>query len=374
MSSDNDNDNDMVDAYLDPQGALSALASGKARRLRLARLGKAPAEQHFGRIPEAPVWLEVVGAGPAVEVDGRADEVTSVEVKTDEKAWGVHATPFVAYAAEVRVGLASGDTFSLGGTVAHEPEAARATMLPLASSLERRLGLGQEGSVENAHEGDTRRTEASLNEKEVGRFTLSFEGDFLVLRDHRSAGPRGSAARFRAIAIGCAVPALALAIVAGLSLRTYLSEPGHGIGPSLGFGAVALVLGIAAFAFFEVARYAAAYRAESSPLAWFSDDRVVVGPWVDRNGAIDTRPEGRLGAAIRTGEITAAVVREREGVWAVVLETAHGPMEVAVTEYPDVARVLEKAVWRSVQAVAAPARRKSALQRAKEKREKQAEA
>src|SRR6185437_13933980 len=63
-------------------------------------------------------------------------------------------------------------------------------------------------------------------------------------------------------------------------------------------------------------------------------DRIVVLPWVARNGAVDARPEGRLGAAIPLVEVRSATPKRRggegEATVAAELDTDHGPIDTMI--------------------------------------------
>jgi hypothetical protein len=96
-------------------------------------------------------------------------------------------------------------------------------------------------------------------------------------------------------------------------------------------------------------------------------DRVIVAPWVSRSGAVDLRPEGRLGAAIPLGEVRGVSVRERDGRRVVELATDHGPIDALACERPEVADYLCRALRRSLDEVRHPGGGASARQRARAK-------
>jgi len=167
-----------------------------------------------------------------------------------------------------------------------------------------------------------------LSAAELARFGLRTEGSRVVLRDWDSDGPRTSAARNAWI--GAAL--LASAAVAWYALGRSLNAGGVS-GATAGAGVVAALLTVAGYAFLGVARFSAKYRAVSAPLVAVARDRIVVLPWVSRDGAVDERPEGRLGAAVALGEVRGASPKPRRpqtpGV-AVELDTDHGPIDVMV--------------------------------------------
>jgi hypothetical protein len=163
---------------------------------------------------------------------------------------------------------------------------------------------------------------------ELARFGLRREGSRVVIRDWDSAGPRVSAARNAWIGAALMTAAPAAWYALGRALVA-----GRASGMAVGAGIVAALLTLAGYAFLAVARFSARYRAASAPLVAVGRDRIVVLPWVSRDGAVDERPEGRLGAAIALGEVRGASPQPRgslpSGV-AVELDTDHGPIDVMV--------------------------------------------
>jgi hypothetical protein len=159
---------------------------------------------------------------------------------------------------------------------------------------------------------------------ELARFSLRTEGDAVVLRDWESRGPRASAARNGWIG------AVLLAAAAVAWFELWRSTQAGETGAAAAAGIVAALLTIAGYAFVGVARYSARYRAPCAPLVAVGHDRIVVLPWVGRDGAVDVRPEGRLGAAIPLGEVRSARTRSHDGGTAVELDTDHGPIDAMV--------------------------------------------
>ncbi len=88
--------------------------------------------------------------------------------------------------------------------------------------------------------------------------------------------------------------------------------------------AVAALLTLAGYAFLGVARFSPGTAPRERPLLAVGRDRLVVLPWVGRDGAVDTRPEGRLGAAIPLAEVRGAAPKPRGQGVAVELDTEHG--------------------------------------------------
>jgi len=179
----------------------------------------------------------------------------------------------------------------------------------------------------------------------LSRFAIRSEGELLVLRDHASHGPRGSAARNALIGAALLLAALALWI----QVMRSVSAGDSGI--AIGVGSAAALLSLAGYAFLGVARFSSRYAARSAPVVSFGPGRFVVAPWVSRTGAIDLRPEGRLGAAISAGEVHAVGVQPRGDRFAVEIDTDHGPIDALLTEREDVARYWRDAMDRAVASV-----------------------
>jgi hypothetical protein len=205
-----------------------------------------------------------------------------------------------------------------------EPGAARSIAARLSAALGvplRRRGV--EVSIE-AGEAPAALTPAP-EAAELARFALRTEGDAVVLRDWDSMGPRASAARD-----GWIGGVLLLGAVAGWVELWRSVDGGRLAGVTVAAGVVAALLTLAGYAFLGVARFSSRYRASCAPLVSVGRDRIVVLPWVGRDGAVDTRPEGRLGAAIPLGEVRGSSPRPRSKGFAVELDTDHGPIDAMV--------------------------------------------
>lgn len=200
-----------------------------------------------------------------------------------------------------------------------------------------------------------------LPASELARFALRSEGDRVVVRDHASVGPKLSARRTIVIGVVLLVAAVAVAIIAAKNLS------GEGRNASLALAAVAALVALTGYAFLGVGRFAARYAAKSAPLLAFGVDRMIVAPWVARDGAVDLRLEGRLGAAIPVGEVRAAYVRVDEGVPVVEIETDHGPFDGLTCESKDTADVFCEAIRSAIDDVRHPKVGASARQRARAK-------
>ncbi|KYF88962.1 hypothetical protein BE17_06650, partial [Sorangium cellulosum] len=170
----------------------------------------------------------------------------------------------------------------------------------------------------------------------------------LVLRDHASQGPRGSATR------NALIGGLLLLAALALWIQVMRSVAAGDSGIAIGVGSGAALLSLAGYAFLGVARFSSRYAARSAPVASFGPGRFVVAPWVSRTGAIDLRPEGRLGAAISAGEVHGVQVQPRGDRFAVEIDTDHGPIDALLTGREDVARYWRDAMDRAVASVRHP--------------------
>ena len=278
----------------------------------------------------------VVDAHARVSVCGAEQRpLRSVDLETDVIAWGQGAfgPAFTGHHARL-VLRTEDDAYSVAESLARSEEEARERLAPLERALTGRLA--------DAAKGDVSAPEPNSSALAAPRFSFAREGDLIVLRDYRSAGPRERAARY----LSFSLVLLAGGFAAGaLTWRTYAAS-----GASttvLGYTVLTAVLLVGAFAMGRIFAHARAYAASQTPVAWFGDDRVVVLPWVSRAGAVDRRPEGRLGAAIVTSEIDSVVVLEHDGVFAATLTGPHGPIEIIRTDarseadrVAEVARVL----------------------------------
>ena len=151
-----------------------------------------------------------------------------------------------------------------------------------------------------------------------------------------SAGPRAKARR--TLSIGFLLLAGALILWALAATRA----TGEHRDVAIAFGAVAALVTLTGYAFVGVGRFASRYSARSAPVLSFGVDRMIVAPWVGRDGAVDLRLEGRLGAAIPIGEVRAAYVRVDDDEAVVELETDHGPFDGVITSSRDVAEYVHQ--------------------------------
>lgn len=365
----------IIDFQIDPAGALAALgelAEGDGIIVRASpELGEG--REGFGPAPSDPVLLRVMrGAREIGQVSQRGDggrvvRAERVEVDEDERpccdasscdrmrTW---KTVWLVLDGDEKHVIA--EARSLAESPAREP-----SIEAIASALASALGV-EARRAEASEQGDhAARDEASkaLSPDAIARFAIRSEGDRVVVRDLGSIGPRADAPRNTVV--GLALWIIAGGMFYGLILTL---KGGGGTFPMAAFGVAAALFFLAGVAFLGVARFASKYTARSSPLAVVSADRLVIAPWVARDGAVDARPEGRLGAAIPLGEVRASKVTPRDGGAAVIVDTDHGAIDVLVADRSDVARALSSAFDRVVSELRHPRTTATAKQRAKAKR------
>lgn len=359
-----------LDGLADPAGAARALAeleggSGGAQLLRAAPEIGEGGEDGFGPTPTDPIWVRIEAGSTQVKLaplrlaaGGRAEgrEAARVVVTSRRRPCcdsagctqeRTHAEAWLALEGEGLGGrrLLVAEARDLDGERAEALVAAVAAPLAgaLGVALEAPAGAGGRPGAPGVEAGEPLLPAAAL-----ARFALRAEGDPAVLRDHASAGPRASAARNTGIGVALIAAAVALWIQVARSLSA------GDRGAAVGVGAAAALLSLAGYTFLGVARFASAYVARSSPVAWLSRDRFVVAPWVSRAGAIGLRPEGRFGAAIAVGELRAVSAHPRGDRWVVELDTEHGPFDVLRTGDEAVARYWRAAFERTAAAVRHP--------------------
>lgn len=338
-----------VDAFFDVGGAQRALTRAPASiALRALEPGAPSSEPGFAPLPALVTELEIArGASPP--------SIESIETRARSLGWS-----FERAMGEVVVKTDGGKReLIVAQTIAASPKDAEADLAPFVEALSAYAGVG-DAAVAEPSTGDEPEPSTSLGL----RYGFAFEGDAIVLRDADSRGPKERVARYRGLALLLVV----LGLLATIAVVDRI-QSSAGTLAIVGAAIPPVVLLVGAFAMNEIARHASRYRATSAPLAWFADDRVVVAPWVSRDGAIDPKPEGRLGAAIACGEIGSVEVRSREPIHAVTLDGLHGPMEVLLTEDPRVAEALRTAIEAAIAHVASPKRRMTALMRAAATRE-----
>jgi hypothetical protein len=369
-----------VDLLADPgRGcqALDALAEGEGVVIRAApELGAAA--PGYAPPPVDPVWVRVMRGAREVgtaSLRGDAGQVRRARrVDLDERpepccdAPGcerrkVHAAAWLVLEPREKKGpderlLVAEQRVDEG----QEPDDARAAASRLADALDVPIERGGE-ALEIAKGPAPEPVGPPLPPGALARYGIRSEGDErVVLRDLASAGPRTSASRTLWIGV-------ALALVAAMFWYQLARALGAGgeRGAAIAYGTLGALFSIATYAFLGVARFAARYTARSSPLVAVGRDRLVVLPWVSRDGAVDLGPEGRLGAAIPLGEVRAASVAPRADRWAVELDTDHGPIDALVADGEDAAALWCAALDRAIEEARHPRAGATARQRARQR-------
>ncbi|WP_437302393.1 hypothetical protein [Sorangium sp. So ce388] len=382
-----------LDPLGDPVGAARALAAagGAPLLLRVAPELGAPQrdkEAAFGPAPRDPVWLRVergasavqlaplrlAGAGPARGAGGageaapEARDAVRVEViaaqrpccgaasctreRTYVAAWLALAAPASSAgrsAAEQRLLVAEAQDLEAARAEALVEAVAAPLAVALRVPLETARGTEPPDAIAPRPLPEPAPEPApALSAVALSRFAIRSEGELLVLRDHASQGPRGSATR------NALIGGLLLLAALALWIQVMRSVAAGDSGIAIGVGSGAALLSLAGYAFLGVARFSSRYAARSAPVASFGPGRFVVAPWVSRTGAIDLRPEGRLGAAISAGEVHGVQVQPRGDRFAVEIDTDHGPIDALLTGREDVARYWRDAMDRAVASVRHP--------------------
>jgi hypothetical protein len=155
----------------------------------------------------------------------------------------------------------------------------------------------------------------------MSRLILRREGSVLVLRDMASRGPRELAGVELMFAVALFFATIGLGWAAwssGASLHAAV------------LGAVAVVVGLACYAFAHIARHSLKYQLHNEALLYLGADRFVLAPWVNREGVVDDKPQGRYGAALPHTEWRDVAVKSSADVHRLVLSTDHGEYEICV--------------------------------------------
>jgi len=338
-----------IDAFFDLGGAARALSLAPASiAVRALEPAGASAEAGYAPLPARDAELPLTRGASR-------DAIASIEIRTRTLGWS-----FERAAGEIVVKTDGGAReLVVAQAIAASPKEAEADLAPLLDALTAYATNGETSTAEASAEAASKAAPGF-----APRFRFALEGDAIVLRDAEDRGPRERVARYRGIALLLVV----LGLLATIAVVDRIQSSAGALA-IVGAAIPPVVLLVGAFAMNEIARHASRYRAGSAPLASFADDRVVVAPWVSRDGAIDPKPEGRLGAAIACGEIGAVEVRPRDGAHAVTLDGLHGPMEVVLTRDASTAEALRIAIEGTIARVASPKRRMTALMRAAATRE-----
>ncbi len=371
----------VLDFLADPGAACRALDAAPEHGGVVTRVAPemGAAAAGYGPAPAAPLWIRVmrgareVGTATLQGGEGMVRRAARVEIDDREErccdapgcdktraftsAWLV-LDPVPEPGAPQRLLVAEQ---RVQGSA--EPVAAHAVAARLAAALG--IPLQRGGADLEIDAEPPAPLGASLAAPALARFALRSEGDRVVLRDWESAGPRASAARNAWI--GAAFLVLAAGGWYQLWRAIEARGPGGSPGEAIASGVVAVLLTLAGVAFLGVARFSAQYRAASAPLLAIGRDRVIVLPWVSRDGAVDARPEGRLGAAIPLGEVRHASPAPRGSGVAVELDTDHGRIDAMVCPSAAAAELWSAVIDRVLDEARHPKQGASARQRARQR-------
>jgi len=310
------------DGWFDP-GALRAAIEDDGPVLLRAHPSFDEAEEGYAPSPEPPAWILIEGSTlqRSVQGDGRAEglEVDAVGLQAVAERWPSYAKGKPKWVATLT--LEGKEAWRLAEAVADDEASARAQLQELARALAERLGLdvAEPGGDGPAAVG------VPPTARALSHWTFRREGELWVVRDYASHGPRETAPReWFALAV-MFVGAIACWL---MGVRSYSSEA---LEPAAIWGASAFVLTLASFATFHIARHSSRYSERSEALMFLAAGSFVVAPWLSRKGAVDDKPEGSYGAAIRLRELEATSVADVGG-YAVRLDTTHGPMDVGALE------------------------------------------
>ncbi len=358
----------LADAVADPGGAARALEN-EAIVLRAAP-ALASGAAGFGPDPALPVWVRFTrGAREVVEAPLAGGETTPRRVaRIAIEATVAPCCDAPSCAAErvhVAAWLGCDDGARLLVAEQHCIAPARgAAVQAFAARLAQYIDAPLEGatSPEDAARDDAiPEPLGPIAATDLARFALRVEGERVVLRDLAGEGPRATAGRNTVV--GAAL--LLIGVGFWIKLAVAVTAAARSTGEMVAFGAAAALFTLAGVAFLGVARFSAAYQARSTALVAVGRDRLIVLPWVSRSGAVDVRPEGRLGAAIALGEVRSASVAERGAEQAIVVDTDHGAIDALCCEDRSVAAFWAAALARVVDEARHPQAAASARQRAR---------
>jgi thiol-disulfide isomerase/thioredoxin len=338
------------DGWLDP-AALAAALDGDAPLLLRAGAPLEPGGEAHASVPADGVWLRVdrqVRAAPLRGAEVRTLAPQRVLLETEIELCCDHVK------CEAMRTLAAVKLVCAEETLLFAEAPDGESLAPLAAALARRLDLPP---PEGARVGEGAAPhEPPLTAADLAPWALRREGDLFVLRDHGSVGPRAAAPREIAATLVLGAGALAAAWVGFAALRAQAYER------LAVAGVIVFVLALACFAMAHIALHSFRYRARSAALLYLCRDRLVVAPWLARSGAVDRKPEGRYGAAVRLAEVERLRVVASSRGHTLRYETAHGAYDVGTLPSEAAARAwcralvsVEKGVAHA-DAAAAPAR------------------
>ncbi len=358
----------VADAIADPGGAMRALDREVIVLRAAPDLGVGAAG--FGPDPEVPVWAYLTRGAREVIVapllGGAKTTRRAARVAIEATAKSCCDAPScTASRVHTAAWLVCEDGARLLVAEEHAVAPARETA---ATAFARRLADYLGAPLEGAPSADgdaatpaTAEPIGALPAADLARFALRTEGDRVVLRDYAGEGPRATAGRNTVVGAALMLSGLGFWIKLALAL----ARSGGSTGEAVAFGAAAALLTLAGYAFLGVARFSSRYQARSTALVAVGRDRLIVLPWVSRSGAVDARPEGRLGAAIPLGEVRSPAVAARGEERAIVVDTDHGAIDALGCEQESVAAFWAAALARITDEARHPQAAASARQRAR---------
>jgi thioredoxin-like negative regulator of GroEL len=361
----------VYDAWLDP-GALREAVRRDAELVVRAGEPLEEAPEGFAARPGKLVWLHLGVRGDsevrAYAVDGLASAtavsgfVTTV-VLASEREPCCDGAKCQAHKERLSITLelaegAEATRLLVGETLTREARAAQ-EFVALAEALAKRFGVtlerrGDAATIAEAEAGELAVAASDASAAKArgwpGPWALRTEGALHVLRDHASRGPREGTWFEVLLTVAMAIGAVASGHQA---VQSWL---GGSRGESAIFGLVALVLAIATWATSHIARHSARFHASSAALLYVARDRLVMAPWMSRDGSVDVKPEGRYGAALPISDVRELYIVKRRERWILGCDSSHGPYDIGWLETQDQARAWKDALEGLLDAAAHTAR------------------
>lgn len=341
---------DAIDAWSDPIGAAQAL--GGTGDVLVVR-GATDLSGNFGATgpaPAAPSWIRIARGSADVKICSaeatcEARKVSRVVVETAPLLDGSEGAVARVCLSLDRTGT-GGRKLLVGEAWARSEELAVGRLRSFAARLARAMSVPASLPGAAAEEIDEAPSEpvGHVPAGALARFALRSEGPCLVLRDFDSRGPK------EGVALHMLIAAVFGAGAAGAWTMFAKSgaESGYGAGMSLAWLGGSLLLTLATVAFLGVTRFALKYKAHSAPLVSIVAGKVTVAPWVARDGALMVAPEGRFGAGIDLHEVRGVSMKERNGRFAVEVDTDHDPLDALLIDDRAIAEHLAKALHRAI--------------------------
>ena len=302
------------------------------------------AQSGYAAVPEPPLWVRVGADGEVAVCAVGGDDVTEARataLRLETRTEVCCDSPKCDKQRSVaRLWMDLDDDSSLLFGEALDGAALKSLGVKLAE----RLAIELDGdAVEHAAEP---LDAAPMSAHALAPWALRREGDLFVLRDHASRGPREAAA---SELVACVVLCLGAVAAWVTAVSAYGTESWQTMIISIAIG---FVLTLAGFAMSQIWLHSYRYRANSEALLYAAQDRLVVAPWHSRSGAVDVKPEGRYGAALRIDEVERIEVVPEDAGWTLRAQSSHGPMDIGTLETQEQADAWQKIVTRLTAGVA----------------------